>query len=157
MRKTIIAQGNEEAISPEINWLDLPVIARVEITSEEENHQIQSALNPMGGRGWRASEPGQQIIRLLFDEPLHLIRMHLVFHEDDQPRTQEFVLRWSGDGGRSYHEIVRQQYTFAPPDNSQEIEDYNIDLFGVTAIELTIIPDMNGGDIHASLARLRLA
>ena len=157
MRKTIISQGRIEATSPEINWLDLTNIARAEITSEEENHQIQAALNPMGGRGWRASEPGRQIIRLIFDEPHHLRRIHLVFHEDELPRTQEFVLRWSCDEGRSYQEIVRQQYTFAPPDSSQEIEDYNVDLFGVTAVELSIIPDMSGGDPRASLARMRLA
>ena len=87
MRKTIIAQGNEEAISPEINWLDLPVIARVEITSGRKPSDPVST-QPYGGRGWRASRTrGQQIIRLLFDEPLHLIRMHLVFHEDDANRA----------------------------------------------------------------------
>jgi len=157
MRKTIIAQGSEDATSPEINWLDLPTIARAEITSEEVNHQIQSALDPFGGRGWRASESGRQIIRLIFDDPTHLSRIHLVFHEEEQPRTQEFVLRWSLDEGRSYQEIVRQQYTFAPPDNTQEIEDYRVDLFGVTALELVIVPEISGGDVHASLGRMRLA
>ena len=38
-----------------------------------------------------------------------------VFQEDEQERTQEFVLRWSPDGGQSYREIVRQQYNFSPP------------------------------------------
>jgi hypothetical protein len=157
MRKNIITQGSEVAISPEINWLDLPNIARVEITSEEENHQIESALNPFGGRGWRAAEPGRQVIRLLFDQPPHIRRIHLVFHENELQRTQEFVLRWSPDEGQSYQEIVRQQYTFAPPGSSQEIEDYSVELFGMTALELIIIPDISGGDVHASLARMRLA
>jgi hypothetical protein len=80
-----------------------------------------------------------------------------VFHENELQRTQEFVLRWSPDEGQSYQEIVRQQYTFAPPGSSQEIEDYSVELFGMTALELIIIPDISGGDVHASLARMRLA
>ncbi len=157
MRKAIITQGSDVSTSPEINWLDLPNIARVEITSEEENHQIESALNPFGGHGWRAAEPGRQVIRLLFDQPPHIRRIHLVFHENELQRNQEFVLRWSPYDGQSYQEIVRQQYTFAPPDSYQEIEDYNVELFGVTVLELIIIPDIRGNNVHASLARMRLA
>ena len=157
MRKSIIAQENRSVVSPELNWLDLPTIARAELTSEEASHPIESALNPLGGPGWRASEPGRQTIHLFFDEPLHIRRVHLVFHEDEQKRTQEFVLRWSQNEGRSYKEIVRQQYNFAPPDSSQEIEDYSVDLSGVTALELVIVPDIAGGNSSASLARLRLA
>lgn len=97
------------------------------------------------------------MIRLFFDEPLHIRRIHLVFHEDEQQRTQEFVLRWSPDVGQSYKEIVRQQYNFTPPDTSQEIEDYTVYLAGVPVLELVIVPDINGGSAYASLARLRLA
>lgn len=157
MRKSIIAQENTSVVSPELNWLDLPTIARAELTSEEASHPIESALNPLGGPGWRASEPGLQTIRLFFDEPLHIRRIHLVFHEDEQKRTQEFVLRWSPDAGQLYKEIVRQQYNFTPPDTSQEIEDYPVDIAGLTALELVIVPDMAGGSSRASLARLRLA
>lgn len=157
MRKRIISQESRGIISPELNWLDLVIIARAELTSEETSHPIEAALNPYGGPGWRASEPGRQTIRLFFDEPLRIRRIHLVFHEDEQQRTQEFVLRWSPDDGRSYKEIVRQQYNFTPPDTSQEIEDYTVDLAGVAALELVIVPDIAGGSAHASLARLRLA
>ncbi len=157
MRKSIIAQENKSVVSPELDWLDLLSIARAELTSEEASHPIESALNPFGGSGWRASEPGRQTIRLFFDEPLHIRRVHLVFHEDEQKRTQEFVLRWSPGIGQSYKEIVRQQYNFTPPDTSQEIEDYTVDIAGVAALELVIVPDIDGGSARASLARLRLA
>jgi hypothetical protein len=157
MRKSIIAQGSRGVISPDLDWLDLPAIARVELTSEEASHPIESALDPYGGSGWRASEPGRQTIRLLFDEPQRIRRIHLVFHEAERQRTQEFVLRLSPDGGRSYREIMRQQYNFSPPDASREIEDYVVDLTGVTALELVIVPEISGGDARASLARLLLA
>jgi hypothetical protein len=72
-------------------------------------------------------------------------------------RTQQFVLRWSSNGGRSYREIVRQQYNFSPPGTTREREDYAVDLDGVTTLELNIVPDISGGPARASLAQLRLA
>ena len=83
--------------------------------------------------------------------------MRLVFQEDDHERTQQFVLRWSSDGGQSYREIVRQQYNFSPPGAASECEDYTVDLDGLTTLELNIIPDISGGTACASLAQLRLA
>ena len=157
MRKRIIGQGPGEAAAAEAGWLDIERLAEAEITSEEPDHPIEAALVPGTGPGWRAAEPGEQTIRLLFDEPLRLRRIRLVFQEDEQERTQEFVLRWSPDGGRSYREIVRQQYNFSPPGMTREVEDYNVELDGVTALEVKIIPDISGGSARASLAQLRLA
>ena len=119
MRKRIIGQGPRYAAA-EQDWMDLERLAQVEITSEEVDYPIESALIPGTGSGWRAAQPGEQTIRLLFDEPLRLRRIYLVFHEDEQERTQEFVLRWSPDGGQSYREILRQQYNFSPPEAAQE-------------------------------------
>ncbi len=77
--------------------------------------------------------------------------------EPGSRRTQEYVLRWSADGGRSYTEIVRQQWNFSPQSAISETEDHHVELPAVTALELTIIPDITGGNAIASLARLRLA
>lgn len=157
MRKRIIGHGPGEGAAAEPGWMDLERLAQVEITSEDVDHPIESALIPGTGSGWRAAQPGEQTIRLRFDEPLRLKRIHLVFQEDEQVRTQEFVLRWSPDGGQSYREIVRQQYNFSPPDAALEVEDYDVDLDGVTGLELRIVPDISGGTARASLAQLRLA
>ncbi|MGC2691956.1 MAG: hypothetical protein WA228_04610, partial [Desulfobaccales bacterium] len=113
MRKRIIGHGPREAAAAEPGWLDLERLAQVEITSEDAGYPIESALIPGIGSGWRAAQPGEQTLRLLFDEPLRLNRIHLAFHEDKQERTQEFVLGWSPDGGQSYLEILRQQYNFS--------------------------------------------
>jgi hypothetical protein len=157
MRKRIIAPvpGNVAAADP--GWMDLEQLAEVEITSEDVDHPIESALIPGTISGWHAAEPGEQTIRLRFGEPQRIKRIRLVFLEDEQERTQEFVLRWSPDGGQSYREIVRQQYNFRPPETAREIEDYNVDLDGVTALELRIVPDISGGSAQASLAQLRVA
>jgi hypothetical protein len=108
-------------------------------------------------RGWRAAEAGPQIIRILFDQPQKLKRIWLVFEETETQRTQEFVLRWSPDHGRSYRELIRQQWNFSPPGTTQENEKYDVDLRDVTLLELRIVPDQGGGTARASLASLRLA
>ena len=159
MRKHIITKGKgtQGVVPPDQNWLDLENLAQAELTSEDMSHPIESALKPTEGSGWRASEPGRQTVRLLFDKPLQVRRVRLVFQEDEQERTHEFVLRWSSDSGQSYREIVRQQYNFSLPDNTREIEDYAVDLVGLTALEVSIVPDISGGPARASIAQLCLA
>jgi len=152
MRKRVIG----EQAPAERTWLDLERLAEVEITSEDPAHPIELALKG-DGPGWRASTPGEQVIRLLFTEPVTLRSIDLRFDEEGAARTQEFVLRWSPDRGRSYREIVRQQYTFSPPGTTREIEHYAVDLEGVTAFELRVVPDLAGGAPRASLGRLHLA
>ena len=157
MRKRIIGHGPSEVAAAAPRWLDLERWAQVEITSEEVDYPIEAALMPGTGPGWRAAQPGEQLIRLRFDEPHRLRRIHLMFQEGEQERTQEFVLRWSPDGGQSYREIVRQQFNFSPPGATREEEDYEIDLDWVTALELKLMPDISGGSARASLAQLRLS
>jgi hypothetical protein len=157
MRKRIIGHAPGKVAAVEPGWMDLGRLAQAEITSEDVDYQIESALIPGTGSGWRAAQPGEQTIRLRFDEPLRLKRIHLVFLEDEQERTQEFVLRWSPDGGQSYREIVRQQYNFSPPEAALEVEDYDVNLDGVMVFELKIVPDISGGSALASLAQLRVA
>jgi hypothetical protein len=157
MRKRIIGHGIAEVAAAEPGWMDLEHLAQVEITSEEVDHPIESALILETGPGWRAAQSGEQTIRLRFNEALRIKRIRLVFHEDEQERTQEFVLGWSSDGGQSHREIVRQQYNFSPPGAAHEFEDYEVNLDGVTTLELRIVPDISGGRARASLAQLRLA
>ena len=153
MRKRLI-----NPVSPvDERWLDVQRLAQVELTSEDAAYPIEAALIPSAGSGWQAAQAGEQTIRLVFDEFQRVRRIQLVFQEDQQARTQEFVLRWSPDGGQSYREIVRQQYNFSPPGVTHEFEDYAVDLAGVATLELRIVPDVSGGEARASLAQLRIA
>ena len=157
MRKRIINQEPQNVAPVDQRWLDLQSLAQVELTSEDAANPIEAALVSSTGLGWRAAQTGEQTICLLFDELQRVRSIQLLFHEDQQARTQEFVLRWSPDGGQSYREIVRQQYNFSPPAVTREFEDYAVDLAGVTTLELRIVPDVSGGDARASLAQLRIA
>lgn len=156
MRKKIIDHTPYSSQSSP-NWYDLEAIAQVELSSEHPEHPIENALAFHGQGGWWAAVPGEQTLRLLFDEPRHIRRIHLVFSEHDQSRTQEFLLRWARDDGSKYREILRQQFHFSPPDTTLETEDYSVDLLAVRAIELRIIPNISGGNALATLGRLRIA
>jgi hypothetical protein len=157
MRKRIIAPLQQGTTSSDENWLKLEALVEVEITSEDAAYTIECALLPGRASGWRAAAPGQQTIRLLFTHPQRLRRILLKFVEPVTERTQEYILRWSPDGGQSFREIVRQQWNFSPQGASCETEDHYVELSAVTVLELSIIPDISGANAFASLAQLRLA
>jgi hypothetical protein len=157
MRKRLITPSPEAGTPHDGSWMDLNRLALVEVTSEEKEYPVEAALVLEEMRGWRASDSGAQTIRLIFDEPQKLTRIALVFEETETERTQEFVLRLSASGGRSFREIVRQQWNFSSPKAISEIEDYRVDLSDVTVFELVIVPDISRGSARASLKRLRLS
>jgi hypothetical protein len=157
MRKTLI---NSDTINPlshsQGEWLDLEEIASVEVTSEDPSFPIEAALTAEEGSGWRAAEKGQQIIRLVFDNPRTLCRIRLEFSETGSERTQEFTLRWSDAAGR-FREIVRQQWTFSPQDSTSEVEDYQVELQNLSVLELALKPDLTPDNAVATLAQCRVA
>lgn len=114
MRKRLITPGPQAGTLHNEGWLDLDREAVVEVTSEEKEYPVEAALGAEEMRGWRAADSGAQTVRLIFDKPQRLTRISLVFEETETERSQEFVLRWSGDGGRSFREIVRQQWISVP-------------------------------------------
>jgi hypothetical protein len=157
MRKRLITPTPPTVRSHAEGWLDVERAAVVEITSEEKDYPIESAFVSGPARGWRAAEPGPQTIRLLFDQPQRLKHISLVFEENKISRMQEFVLRWSSDGGTSFREIVRQQWNFNPPETIREVEEYQVELANVTMLELIVTPDKSGGIARASLKSMRLS
>jgi hypothetical protein len=157
MRKRLITPISRDAPGLDAGWLDLDGAAMVEVTSEANEYPVESALVAGETRGWRAADSGTQTIRLIFDQPQKLKKIALVFEETETQRTQEFVLRWSSDGGRSFREIVRQQWNFSPPNTTREIEEYNVQLSDVTVLELVIVPDISRGEVRASLRSLRVS
>ena len=157
MRKRVISDVEQAAAPATGDWLDLDQLAEVEISSEDSAHPIESALLPGDGTGWRAAVPGKQTIRLRFAQPQALRRIWLSFVETSAQRTQEYVLRWSADGGQSFREIVRQQWNFSPDGANSQSEDHRVQLAGVNILELIITPDIGSESAFASLAHLRIA
>ena len=139
---------------PDPQWLTFDSGVEVELTSEDPEQPIEAALLE-GTAGWRAATSGPQTITLIWAVPVRLQRIRLVFEEQSQARTQEFVLRAATrDGDR---EVVRQQFTFSPPHTTLEREDYNVSLEGVTRLQLEIVPAIGGGSAVATLKEWRAA
>lgn len=153
----MVGSSSKNAPATNDDWLDLERLAEVEVSSEDPEHPIESALVPGQDRGWRAAEPGEQLLRILFDQPQRLRRIWLRFAEPSSERTQQFTLRWRPADGSATREIVRQQWTFSSPGALQETEDYRVELSGVAQLELSIVPDVRGGAVRASLEAVRLA
>jgi hypothetical protein len=163
MRKSLIdttAPADTQPSTGKGSWLDLEAIATVEITSEDPHFPIEHALGTARTSGWRAEAKGPQFIRLNFDQPTAIHRIHLHFSDLAAERSQEFAIYARGEG-QDLKEVRRQQFTFSPGGSSEEIEDYTVNLPAVTTLELRIDPDRSHDPTHsqhyAVLKSLRLA
>jgi hypothetical protein len=133
MRKRVSVQ----AASTEQEWLRVEELAEVSASSEDANRPIEFALVPGGGPGWRAPTPGEQSVRIHFDQPQSIGLIQLRFDETEHQRVQEFWLLWSDDRGATFQPIVRQQFSFSPSGATQEVEKYNVSLKGATSLNCT--------------------
>jgi hypothetical protein len=155
VQKTFLEHNHHPATSSSNEWFGVEAIAGIEVTSEAEDAAVKNVLFPDRGAGWRAGEPGPQIIRITFTGPTNIRRIQLVFRESQFARTQEFTLRCTLAGGQKT-EVIRQQWTFSPQGSTEEVEDYLLSLDDVLVLELAIIPDSGNGGVHGSLVRLRV-
>jgi XRCC1 N terminal domain len=83
MRKRLITPIPQDVPPLDVGWLELDDAAVVEVTSEEKEHPVESALVSGEMRGWRTADSGTQTIRLIFDQPQRLARISLVFEETE--------------------------------------------------------------------------
>jgi hypothetical protein len=159
MRKSIVSPSAVAQTPISDLWRDLERIARVEISSEDEQFPIEHALGKKVTTGWRAAGTGPQLIRLHFDEPLNIKRLHLHFVDRSAERSQEFAV-YAGSGPE-LKEVVRQQWSFSPHGSTEEVEDFTVNLSGITTLEVRIDPDRSHdprqSQNYASLQSLKLA
>ena len=159
MRKSIVSPSAVAQTPISDLWRELERIARVEISSEDPQFPIEHALGKKETTGWRAAATGPQLIRLHFDEPLNIKRLRLHFVDKAAERSQEFAV-YAGSGPE-LKEVVRQQWSFSPHGSTEEIEDYTVNLSGITTLEVRIDPDRSHdpkqSQHYASLQSLKLA
>ena len=155
MRKSLISAAGDVAPAA-ADWLDVEDIARVEVSSEDAAFPAESVFSHQASSGWRADAPGEQTLRLVFDNPQVLKRIQLVFDEPTCERTQQFTLSWLASGG-ARTEIARQQWNFTPGGSIQEVEDFRVDLPDVSALELQLKPSLDAGQGLACLTSWRVA
>jgi hypothetical protein len=159
LRKQITSArpGDSFALGGEI---DVAKVATVQVTSEQDDHPIDHVFDERrgpGGSRWIADAPGPQTVILVFDAPQAITRVGVEVEELGVSRTQELSLSVSDDGGRTYRNLVRQEFNFSPPGTTFEREAWSVAAAPVTHLRLEIKPDKGGRIGLATLTSLSLA
>ena len=134
--------------------------ATVSTTSEADGHPVALIFDDDRGPGakqWVAAEPGDQTIIIAFHHAQTIRRVTLEVEEREAARTQEVQLCMSADGGQTYRELRRQEFTFSPDGATWECEDWAMAESNVTHVKLAIKPDKGRTDCIAKLTSLVLA
>ena len=158
LRKQII-RAPAMTLAPTPDEIDIAAVATVLVTSEAPEHPVDFAFDHHrgpGGNRWIAGEPGEQTLILAFDAPQAIRRVALEVEEPEVARTQELQLAVSTDGGRTYREVLRQEYNFSPPGTTFEREDWAVPVEGITHLRLVIRPDKGGKPFRATITSLVL-
>jgi hypothetical protein len=140
---------------PRLAWeKSIETLATVAVTSEAAGHPVEHAFDDRrgpGGTRWIAGQTGEQALVLAFDAPQAIEEISLDIEEPETSRTQELHLALSHDGGRTYREVVRQEYNFAPPGTTFEHEQWRVNGDGITHVRLVINPDKHGRPCRATV------
>jgi hypothetical protein len=139
--------------------IDIAGRATVAYSSEDPAHPVEHLIDGHYGRGsthWASARTdATERIVLEFDLPQQV--SHLVYEAEEcrQERTQEVRVEVSSDHGRSYRQLLVQEYNFSPQGANFQHEELRLELPAITHLSLTIVPNKSGSGV-ATLTALRL-
>jgi len=157
LRKQIIQEPHRAEADSAGPAKDIASIATVLVTSESPEHPVDNLFDARTGRGgsrWVAGTDGEQSVILAFDTPQTIREVGLETEELEASRTQALVLSLSRDGGRTYREVLRQEFTFSPPATTYERERWAVPAEGVTHLRVVVQPDKGNAPSRATLTSL---
>jgi hypothetical protein len=137
-------------MNADVEWLDLEAIADVAIIACGQRVARTPSM-------WSADCPGEQTIEVRFHAPTSVRRLRVVSSETEQSRTQEMTIWASSHRGERHRELLRQQFNFSPHGAREEVEEYALQLEEVSAIQLRIVPSVDGRPAVARVSELRVA
>jgi F5/8 type C domain len=130
------------------NEIDIAGCATVSYSSEDPAHPVEHLLDGQSGPGatrWMSARPDTiEHLVVEFDHPQSISRLVYEVEEPARERTQEVRVEVSEDGGRSYRQIVVQEYNFSPGGATYQREELRFTLHAVTHLRLTIVPNKSG-------------
>jgi hypothetical protein len=158
VRKRLMSE--QSPMSPERpGEIDIAREAAIAYSSEDPDHPLEHLIDRHFGRGgtrWAgARQDATERIVLEFDHPQRISRLVYEVEERLQERTQEVRVEVSTDHGRSYRQVLVQEYTFSPQGATFQHEDLRLDLAAITHLSLTVVPNKGGSGV-ATLTSLRL-
>jgi hypothetical protein len=158
LRKRRLAADGAASASAE-GELDIASCATIAFTSEDPlhpvEHMLDGSLGPGATRWTGARADAIEQILMEFDKPQILSQLVYEVEEATRERTQEVRVEVSEDGGRTYRQIIVQEYNFSPAGATFQRELQRLNLRQVSHLRLTIVPNKSGSGI-ATLTALRL-
>ena len=158
VRKRLLPKEGENpaAFAGEI---DIATHAVLAYTSEDPDHPIDNLIDGHYGRHstfW-AGANANTVERIIveFDQPQSVSWMIYEVEDCACARTQEVSVEVSSDGGRTYRQMLVQEYTFSPAGATFQREVQRLNLPPISHLRLTIVPDKHGSGA-AKLNSLRL-
>jgi hypothetical protein len=139
--------------------IDIAGCATIAYSSEDPAHPVEHLLDGHSGPGatrWISARPDTvEHIVVEFDRPQAISRLVYEVEEAMRERTQEVRVEVSEDGGRSYRQILVQEYNFSPGGATYQREEQRFNLLQVTHLRFTIVPNKSGSGT-ATLTAFRL-
>ena len=137
----------EPACNP---WLDLDVVA--EVTISVAGQRVARCAG-----AWSADRPGEQTIEIRFRHAITVSRVRVVSREAEQSRTQEMTIWASLRRGERHREVLRQHFNFSPGGATEQVEEYAVQLEDVSALQVRIVPCIDGRRAVARVSELCVA
>ena len=128
--------------------IDIAGCATIAYSSEDPAHPVEHMLDGRCGPGatrWISARPDTvEHIVVEFDRPQAISRLVYEVEEATRERTQEVRVEVSEDDGRSYRQILVQEYNFSPGGATYQQEEQRFNLLQVTHLRFTIVPNKSG-------------
>ena len=158
VRKHLIGE-HSSTVDETSGEIDISRHATLAYSSEDPNHPLEHLIDGRCGPGatrWASARPNAtERIVLEFDHPQRISRLVYEVEESGRARTQQVRVEVSADDGRTYRQVLAQDYTFSPQGATFQHEDLRLELPAITRLRLTIVPNKDGSGV-ASLTSLRL-
>ncbi len=103
MHKMVLGHEDQSATFSSNEWFGIEAIAGIGVTSEADDAPVENVLYPDRETGWRAGEPGPQILRITFAGPTRSATFNLPSgnRSSQGPRNlRSAVLLLEGSGER---------------------------------------------------------
>ena len=139
--------------------IDVASCAIVAYSSENPAHPVEHLFDGRSGPGatrWIGARPDTvEYIVVEFDQPQPISRLVYEAEETERARTQEVRVEGSEDGGRTYRQILVQEYAFSPNGATYQRQEQRFNCIQATHLRLAIVPNKNGSGT-ATLTAVRL-
>lgn len=142
--------GITPSVSAPAPWLDLHTLADVTIVAAGRCVARVSSM-------WSADCQGEQTIEIRFRHQTTVSRLRVVIGQADRSCTQRITIWASSRRGERHREILGRTFTLLPGGATAHVEECAVQLEGVSALQVRIVPSIDGGRAVAHVKEVLVA